>query len=136
MHNFRRLLVWQKAHAATINIDRLVARIPRRDNVELISQLRRAAVSVPANIVHGCGRASDREFVRYLGIALASAGEVEYHLELAAATGRIPRKEGEHRKSEFAEISRMLVGLIRKIDCTRIPAHPPAKRSLDLGSSV
>jgi four helix bundle protein len=128
VHNFRRLLVWQKAHAATISIERLVAQIPRRDNAELISQLRRAAISVPTNIVHGCGRASDREFVRFLGIALASAGEVEYHLELAADTGRVPREEGERRKAEFAEISRMLVGLIRKIDSARIAANPSVDR--------
>jgi four helix bundle protein len=122
MHNFRRLLVWQKAHAATLEVERLAARIPRRGNAELVSQLRRAAVSVPGNIVHACGRASDREFARYLGIALASAGEVEYHLELAADTGRIPRAEFDRRKAELIEVRRMLVGLIRRANSGGRPA--------------
>ena len=97
MHNFRRLTVWQKAHAATIEIERLLDRIPRRHNVDLISQIRRAATAIPANIVLGSGRVSDRDFSRYLDIALASAAETEYHLQLAADTG-------------------MLVGLIRRLN--------------------
>jgi four helix bundle protein len=124
MHNFRRLLVWQKAHAAVVEIERLVMRIPRRDNAELISQLRRASVSIPGNIVQGSGRASDREFARFLGIALASAGEVEYHLELAADTGRIPRDEFEVRQTELVEIRKMLVGLIRRINSRRATPVP------------
>ena len=113
MHNFHRLLVWQKAHVLVIEIERLAAQMPRRDNAELISQLRRAAVSIPGNIVIGCGRTSDKDFARFLGIALASAGEVEYHLKLAADTGVIPRAEVELRTAEVAEIGKMLVGLIR-----------------------
>ncbi len=122
MHNFRRLLVWQKAHAVAVEVERIVARIPRRDNADLISQLRRAAVSVSGNIVHACGRASDRDFARYLEIALASAGEVEYHLELAADTGRIPRAEFDRRQAELIEIRRMLAGLIRRANSRAGPA--------------
>jgi four helix bundle protein len=116
MHNFRRLLVWQKAHSVAVEIERLAMQIPRRDNAELISQLRRAATSIPANIVHGSGLASDRDFARFLGIALASAAEVEYHLELAAETKRIPRNEVEQRTTEVVEVRKMLVGLIRRIN--------------------
>jgi four helix bundle protein len=116
MHNFRRLLVWQKAHALVVEIERIALQIPRRDNAELISQLRRASVSIPGNIVIGCGRTSDKDFARHLGIALASAGEVEYHLKLAADTGVIPLHEVEPRTADVAEISRMLVGLIRALN--------------------
>jgi four helix bundle protein len=119
MHNFRRLLVWQKAHALVVEIERIALQIPRRDNAELISQLRRGAVSIPGNIVNGCGRTSDKDFSRYLRIALASAGEVEYHLKLAADTGVIPRDEVALRSAEVAEVSKMLVGLIRALN--RVP---------------
>ena len=122
MHNFRRLLVWQKAHAVVVEIERLVMQIPRRDNAELISQLRRAAVSIPGNIVHGSGRPSDRDFARFLGIALASAAEAEYHLELAAETGRIQRDEAEVRMRELVEIRKMLVGLIRRMNARQAAA--------------
>ena len=116
MHNFRRLLVWQKAHAATVNVEALLDRIPRRQNADLINQIRRAVVAVPANIVHGCGRATDRDVSRFLEIALASAGEVEYHLQLAADTRKIPREEFIARQAELIEVRRMLVGLIRKLN--------------------
>jgi len=116
MHNFRRLNVWTKAHAATIEIEALLDRIPRRHNADLISQIRRAAVSVPANIVHGSGCSSDREFARFLEIALASAGEVEYHLQLAADTRKISRDEFSARQAELVEVRRMLVGLIRRVN--------------------
>ena len=116
MHNFRRLLVWQKAHAAAVHIEALLERIPRRHNADLISQIRRAAVSVPANIVHGSGRASDRDFCRSLEISLASAGEGEYHLQLAAETRKIPHEEFLARQAELTEIRRMLVGLIRTLN--------------------
>jgi four helix bundle protein len=122
MHNFRRLTVWQKAHAATIEIERLLDRIPRRNNVDLISQIRRAAVSIPANIVLGSGRASDRDFAHYLEIALASAGETEYHLQLAADTKRIPREDFVARQADLVEVRKMLVGLIRKLDSTVLPS--------------
>lgn len=114
MHNFRRLLVWQKAHAATVGIERLASQIPRRDNAELISQLRRAAFSVPTNIVHACGRVSDAEFARYLGIACASAKEVEYHLQLAADTDRAPRDKVVQYQADMVEIQKMLTALIRR----------------------
>ena len=116
MHNFRRLSVWQKAHDAVIAIEKLLDQIPRRHNADLISQIRRAAVAIPANIVLGSGRASDRDFSRYLEVALASAGETEYHLQLAADTRRISRADFAARQAELVEIRKMLVGLIRRLN--------------------
>jgi four helix bundle protein len=116
MHNFRRLTVWQKAHAATLEIERLLDQIPRRHNADLISQIRRAAVAIPANIVLGSGRSSDRDFSRYLDIALASAAETEYHLQLAADTRKISHDEFAARQAELVEIRKMLVGLIRRLN--------------------
>ena len=122
MHNFRRLQVWEKAHAATVEIERLLDLAPRRNNVDLISQIRRAAVSIPANIVLGSGRTSDRDFAHYLEIALASAGETEYHLQLAADTGKIPRENFAARQAELVEIRKMLVGLIRRLNAAALPS--------------
>ena len=115
MHNFRRLLVWQKAHALTLEVDRLTERIPRRGNADLISQTRRAAISIPTNIVLGSERPTDRDFARCLQISLASAAELDYHLQLAADTGKIPRAASARSQADLADISRMLVGLIRRL---------------------
>jgi len=65
----------------------------------LVSQLRRAASSVPANIAEGCGCNGNREFARFLGIALRSASETEYHLLLARDLGYLAIKTYELEQS-------------------------------------
>jgi four helix bundle protein len=122
MHDYHRLLVWKKSHAVAVAVHRLASRIPRGRNAELISQMQRAALSIPSNIADGCCRPTDRDFARYLGIALASASELEYHLEFAADTELIDRELSVSRQAELVEIRKMLVGLIRRMqarDSTR-----------------
>ena len=90
------------------------------NNAEIVSQVRRAALSIPANIAEGCGRSSDRDFAKFLQIAFASANELEYHLEYILETGlvRIARTEFEERRAEIIQVRRMLTGLLRKIRST------------------
>jgi four helix bundle protein len=78
--DFKRLQVWRKAHALALNVHRVAARIRGAHNASLRSQLLRAAMSVPTNIVEGTGQRSGKEFGRFLDIAIKSASEVEYHL--------------------------------------------------------
>ena len=113
MQNYRRLSVWRKAHAIALNVRALTDRIPRDGNRGLIDQLRRASLSVPANIAEGTSRGTDRDFVKFLQIALASATETEYHLQFAADAGIIPRREVDSRRAELVEVRRMLTGLIK-----------------------
>lgn len=113
MQNYRRLSVWRKAHAIALNVRALTDRIPRDGNRGLIDQLSRASLSVPANIAEGTSRGTDRDFVKFLQIALASTTETEYHLQYAADAGVIPRREVESRRAELVEIRRMLTGLIK-----------------------
>ena len=113
MQNYRHLSVWRKAHATELNIRALTDRISRDGNRGLIDQLRRASLSVPANIAEGCSRATDRDFANFLTLALASATEVEYHLEFAFDAAIIPKRDFDLRRDEVVEIRRMLVGLIK-----------------------
>jgi len=115
MQNYHQLKVWRKAHAIALNIHRLTERIPRKGNSGLVGQLRRAALSIPSNIAEGATRASDKDFVKFLQIAMASAAEVEYQLEFACAAGLIPAAEFAIRQQELTEIRRMLAGLIKRI---------------------
>ena len=115
MHDYHRLLVWKKSHAVSVAVHRLTKCIPRRHNADLINQMRRAALSIPSNIAAGSCRPTDRDFARYLGIALASASELEYHLEFAADTELIDRSPSAARQAELVEIRKMLVGLIRRM---------------------
>jgi four helix bundle protein len=86
MRNFKELKVWQKAHQWVLEIYRVTASFPLEERYGLVSQLRRSAASVPANIAEGRGRKSEREFARYLDIAAGSASETEYHILLAKHT--------------------------------------------------
>lgn len=115
MQNYRRLSVWRKAHAIALNVHRLTTEIPRQGNSGLITQLRRAALSIPANIAEGSSRPTDRDFAKFLNIALASTTEVEYHLEFAADASIIPRREFALRRHELIEIRKMLTGLVKHI---------------------
>jgi len=123
MQNYHKLKVWEKAHALAVAVHALTEHVPRKNNTELIDQLRRAALSIPANIVEGAGSATDKDFARFLRIAFASANELEYHLQFAADTGAIPQAVSGPRQAEVIEIRKMLMGLIRR--ATGQP-RPPA----------
>ena len=81
--DFKQLKVWSKAHEATLFLYRVTQQFPKEELFGLTSQIRRAASSMGANIAEGCGRRSDKELARFLGIARGSAVELEYHLLLA-----------------------------------------------------
>ena len=115
MQSYRRLSVWRKEHAVALNIHQLTERIPRGRNAGLIGQLQRAALSIPANIAEGASRATDKDFAKFLQVALASTTEVEYHLEFAADAAIIPRREFALRQQEVIEVRRMLTGLVKHI---------------------
>jgi four helix bundle protein len=128
MQSYRRLPVWKKAHSVALEIDALSRRIPRGRHAGLVQQLQRASLSIPANIAEGCSRATDRDFAKFLQVALASATEVEYHLEFAVDASIIPRSEFTLRQSELIEIRRMLSGFVkylRRSGTRRAALDPP-----------
>ena len=79
------------------------------------SQARRAASSIPANIAEACGRGSDRDFARFLQIAIGSASELEYHLILARDLGLLDATQQETLERATIEVKRMLTGLMKKL---------------------
>jgi four helix bundle protein len=115
MQDYRRLSVWQKAHTLAVSVHRLTEKIPATGNAGLVSQLRRAALSIPANIAEGSSRPTDRDFAKFLYIAYASTTEVQYHLEFAAAVSIIPEHEFLSRQQELVEIRKMLSGLVKHL---------------------
>jgi four helix bundle protein len=83
MKDFRQLKVWEKAHLLTMAIYRITGVFPREETYGLVSQMRRAASSIPSNIAEGCGRDGDAELSRFCSLARGSASELEYQLLLA-----------------------------------------------------
>jgi four helix bundle protein len=115
MQDFRRLQVWEKAHAVSLDIERACDCFPRRRGAALANQLSRAASSVPANIAEGAATRSDPEFRRYLNMAMGSALEADYHLLKARDTQLLGEQSYTDLTTRLLEVRRMLGGLIRRI---------------------
>jgi four helix bundle protein len=121
VRDFKRLVVWEKAHALTLSAYRATQSFPRGELYGLTSQLRRAAASIPANVAEGYGRRGDAELAQFIGIALGSASELEYHLVLARDLGYIDAVVHEQLNSATLEVQRMLASLMNR-------AHLRARR--------
>ncbi|MBW8303446.1 MAG: four helix bundle protein [Brevundimonas sp.] len=89
---------------------------PQDERFGLISQVRRAAVSVPSNIAEGCARRSTAEFVRFLSIARGSLAEVETQIIIATRLSYLDQTSQTSLLEAADEISRMLAGLIAKLE--------------------
>ncbi len=118
MKDFKDLKVWQKAHGMTVAVYSASKNFPKEEIYGLTSQLRRAAVSVGANIAEGCGRRSDGELVRFLQIARGSASEVEYHLLLARDLKFLPETAHNELEKKLTEVQRMLTALVSSVQQT------------------
>jgi four helix bundle protein len=121
MKDFKDLKVWEKAHVLTLLVYEETRSFPKEERYGLTSQLRRAAASVAANIVEGCGRRSDGEFTRFLQIARGSASEVEYHLLLARDLHLLDEAKYRKLDSMVVEVERMLTGLVQRVRPILVP---------------
>lgn len=115
MQDFRELKVWEKAHGVTLEVYRATRSFPADELYGLVSQMRRAAVSVGANISEGCGRETRPDFARFLQVAAGSASELEYHLQVAMDLKYLPPESGHRISNDVRDVKRMLSGLIQKL---------------------
>jgi four helix bundle protein len=120
MADFKKLQVWQKAHALSLSIDRMCKRIRGPRYSSLRSQLFRAAMSIPANIAEKRSKNSDKDFGRFLGYAVSSCSEVEHHLIVARDTKVVPEAEYVSAISQTITVRKMLYGLL---NCLSLPEH-------------
>jgi four helix bundle protein len=115
VQDFRNLKVWEKAHALTLDIYKASKSFPRDEVYGLTSQMRRASVSIGANIAEGACRRGDADFARFLQIAVGSASEVEYHLLLARDLTLLTPADYQRLSEEAIEVKRMLASLMQKL---------------------
>ncbi|HUH37434.1 MAG TPA: four helix bundle protein [Spongiibacteraceae bacterium] len=110
---YRQLKVWQSAMALVTEVYRVTGGFPETEKFGLVTQMRRAAVSLPSNIAEGAGRGTDKEFSRFLQIARGSLFELETQVDIARRLELIARPEelNEHFEHLFA----MLNNLIQKL---------------------
>lgn len=114
MHDFQKLIIWQKAMDITEDIYRLSAEFPKEEKYGLTSQIRRSAVSVPSNIAEGAGRNTDGEFKNFLGIASGSSNELFSQLILSYRLDLVSEKAVNPILNDLIEIQKINYSLIKK----------------------
>ncbi|WP_425992676.1 four helix bundle protein [Brevundimonas sp. TWP2-3-2] len=119
VRHYRDLLVWQKALDWVERVSAATRPWPSEERFGLTSQLRRAAVSVPSNIAEGCARRSTADFLRFLSIARGSLAEAETQLMLGRRLSYLEEAQLGPLLEAADEISRMLAGLIAKLEDRR-----------------
>ena len=115
MKSHKDLDVWKKAHEITKEIYRTTAKFPKEELYGLTSQIRRAAVSVPTNIVEGNSRNTTKEYIQFLFNSRGSLEEVRYLLFLSKELSLIDKGIYSNLENKYEEISKMLNGLIKSL---------------------
>jgi four helix bundle protein len=115
MRDHTKLKAFELADEIAILVYRVTAGFPKEEMYGLTSQIRRAAVSVPSNIVEGCARDSEADFLRFLDIAFGSLRELHYQLSLSSRLGFLNDKNSSLIEPKVIETEKVLNGLIRSI---------------------
>jgi len=116
MRDFRKLIAWQKADDLVVKIYEVTGQFPVDERFGVVSQVRRASVSVAANIAEGCGRETVVDFRRFLHQARGSLYEVEYYIHLSGRLGYLQSSEQEALTSQCSEAAKVLQGFINSLD--------------------
>jgi len=116
MRPHEKLDVWKKAIDFVVAVYKVTEGFPKEEKFGLTSQLRRAAVSIPANLAEGAGRKSPKEFAYFLSNSQGSASEVETELLIASKLSYIQEAKYLPLRSALDEIGRMITGLERHLE--------------------
>ena len=116
LKNYKELQVWQKGYQLCLQIYKITKKFPKEEQYGLISQIRRAAVSVPSNIAEGYGRKTTPDYLRSLYIAYGSNCELETQIMLSRDLNYIFSNDSEKLLNEIREVERMLKALIKSLE--------------------
>ena len=116
LKNYKELKVWRKSYRLCLEIYRITKEFPKEERYGLMSQIRRATVSVPSNIAEGYGRKTTPEYIRFLYIAYGSICELETQVLLSGSLGYIEADKIEILLEGIGEIERMLKALIKSLE--------------------
>ena len=114
MRDYKKLDVWTKSHELYMYVKKNIAvKFPPEEKYELASQLKRAALSVPLNIVEGCGRYTDKDFAHFLDNSLGSVNETDYCCYSASELKYISQQEYEIINKLINEVRAMLIAFLK-----------------------
>ena len=115
---FEEIQAWQKAYEVTMLVYKLTRSVNFAKDFGLRDQIRRASVSIMANIAEGHGRRSNIEFANFLNLARGSTAEVQSHLHIARGLNYVPQTDFEQLYQQLTEISRMTLSLAQYLRTT------------------
>jgi len=115
MRDYTKIVAWQKADDLTVAVYAATKNFPKDEVYALTSQLRRAAYSVPANIVEGAARESKKDYCHFLVIARGSLAETGYFIHLAYRLSYLTADQHRHLTEQTDEAARTLAGLIKAV---------------------
>ncbi len=111
MHNFKNLKVWQKSVDFAVKVYQTTADFPQDEKFGMISQMRRAGISIPSNIAEGSAKSSKKSFCNSLETSLGESFELETQVEICKRVGLISEKKSSLLEDDLMEIQRMITGL-------------------------
>ena len=109
----KRLDVWNLGVELVTEIYKITKLLPREENYNLISQMKRAAISIPNNIAEGAARNTKKEFINFLHIAQGSLSELDTHIEIASRLKYLQEKDVSNISTIMERVDKMLTGLIK-----------------------
>lgn len=115
VENYKHLIAWQRAMDLVEEVYRLTARYPSDERFGLISQTRRAAVSIPSNVAEGYARRTRGDYVHFLHMSRGSANEVETQLLLATRLGFVTANQARRAMDLTLEVQRIMKGLVKSL---------------------
>jgi four helix bundle protein len=121
--HYKELLVWQKGMLLAKGVYGLTARFPTDERFGLVSQMRRAAVSVPSNIAEGQARHGTREFLQFLSHASGSLAELETQLLLSMDMEYCKKNDVESIAGLISELQKMIAALLRTLESSLATSH-------------
>lgn len=115
MHNFRNLQIWKDAMDLAQEVYEVTETIPTKETYGIISQMTRAAVSIPSNIAEGSGR-SEKDFAHFLSIALGSLFELNTQIMLSERIGYMDNKQSVALQNKADKLQMMIAGFKRRLE--------------------
>ena len=115
MQDYRKLLVWKKAHELALLTHRITADFPREETFGLRNSLRRTSVDIPAYIAEGCDKPNDTDFKKSIGVSLSLSNRLEYYALLSTDLSMLNRENHDLLVERVVEVRKMLSGLSNRL---------------------